>query len=185
MILISAHNEAGHLGDFATHAQIVNCFWWPDLTADIAWFVKTCHLCQLHQTHNILILLVVATPAPLFAKMYMDTMHPPKSGSFKYLVQGCCSLMHYSEYRVLHTKTMKTISDWIFFADGVLFVRSSWTMAPPLLKPSTIWASDTTFTTFESQDITLTWMALWKEHILTFAKCYSRHVTAINISGIW
>ena len=117
-ILISAHNEARHHGDFATCAQIVDCFWWPDLTADVAWFVKTCHLCQLRQTRNILIPLVVATPAPLFAKMYMDTMHLPKSGGFKYLVQGRCSLMHYPEYRVLCTKTAKTIGNWIF--DNIL-----------------------------------------------------------------
>ena len=57
-------------------------------------------------------------------------------------------------------------------------------MAPPLLKPLTIWASDTTFATFESWDITLARMALWKEHISTFAKHYSRHATVINLSGI-
>ena len=68
-ILVSAHDEAGHHGDFTTCAQIIDCFWWPDLAADAAWFVKTCHLCQLRQTHNILIPLLVATPAPLFARI--------------------------------------------------------------------------------------------------------------------
>ena len=113
-ILVSAHDEAGHHGDFTTRAQIVDRFWWPNLAADVAWFVKTCHLCQLCQTCNILIPPVVATPAPLFAKMYMDTMHLPKSGGFKYLVQSRCSLTHYPEYCVLCTKTAKTIGDWIF-----------------------------------------------------------------------
>ena len=114
VILVSAHDEARHHGDFVTHAQIVDRFWWPDLAADVAWFVKTCHLCQLRQTRNILIPPVVATPAPLFAKMYMDTMHLPKSGGFKYLVQGRCSLTHYPKYRILCTETAKTIGDWIF-----------------------------------------------------------------------
>ena len=104
-ILVSTHDEAGHHGDFATRTQIVDRFWWPDLTAEVAWFVKTCHLCQLRQTHNILIPPVVATPVRLFAKMYMDTMHLPKSGGFKYLVQGRCLLMHYPEYRILRTET--------------------------------------------------------------------------------
>ena len=113
-ILVSAHDEAGHHGDFVTRAQIIDRFWWPDLTADVAWFVKTCHLCQLRQTRNILIPPVVATPAPLFAKMYMDMMHLPKSGGFKYLVQGRCSLTHYPEYCILRTETAKTIGDWIF-----------------------------------------------------------------------
>ena len=113
-ILISTHDEARHHGDFVTHTQVIDHFWWPDLTANVTWFVKTCHLCQLCQTHNILIPLVIATPMPLFAKMYMDTMHLPKSSSFKYLVQGHCSLTHYPEYHVLCTKTVKTISNWIF-----------------------------------------------------------------------
>ena len=113
-ILISAHNKAGHHRDFATCTQIIDHFWWPDLAADVAWFVKTCHLCQLHQTCNILILPVIATPTPLFTKMYMDTLHLLKSGGFKYLVQGHCLLTHYPKYHILHTKTAKTISDWIF-----------------------------------------------------------------------
>ena len=84
------------------------------MPANIAWFVKTCHICQLHQTCNILIPPVIATPTPLFAKMYMDTMHLPKSGGFKYLVQGHCLLTHFPEYCSLHTETRKTIGDWIF-----------------------------------------------------------------------
>ena len=113
-ILISTHDKAGHHGDFATHTQIIDHFWWPDLAANVAWFVKTCHLCQLCQTRNILILPVVTTPAPLFVKMYMDMMHLLKSGGFKYLVQGHYSLTHYPEYCILCTETAKTISNWIF-----------------------------------------------------------------------
>ena len=84
------------------------------MPADIAWFIKTCHICQLCQTCNILILPVIATPAPLFTKMYMDTMHLPKSGGFKYLVQGHCSLTHFPKYCSLCAETRKTIGDWIF-----------------------------------------------------------------------
>jgi hypothetical protein len=36
---------------------------------DIAWFVKTCHICQTRKTQNVLIPPIVATPAPLFAKI--------------------------------------------------------------------------------------------------------------------
>ena len=113
-MLAAAHDELGHHGDYAMRSHLTNRFWWPDMPADIAWFVKTCHVCQLHQTRNILIPPVVATPAPLFAKMYMDTMHLPKLGSFKYLVQGHCSLTHFPKYHSLCTETGKTIGDWIF-----------------------------------------------------------------------
>ena len=81
---------------------------------DIAWFVRTCHICQTRQTRNIAIPPVVTTPAPLFAKMYMDTMHLPRSGGFNYIVQGCCSLTHYPEFCMLRKETAQALGDWIF-----------------------------------------------------------------------
>ena len=81
---------------------------------DIAWFVKTCRLCQLRQTRNILLPPAIATPASLFAKIYIDTMHLPKSGGFQYLVQGRCSLVHYVEFRMLRAETGLTLGEWLF-----------------------------------------------------------------------
>ena len=43
-----------------------------------------------------------------------DGVDLPKSGGFKYFIQGHCSLMHFPEYHSLHAETMKTIRDWIF-----------------------------------------------------------------------
>lgn len=96
-ILRSAHDDIGHKGFYATRALIAERFWWPHMADDIAWFIRT-----------------VATPAPIFAKMYMDTMHLPPSGGFKYIVQGRCSLIHYPEFRMLRRETGKSIGDWIF-----------------------------------------------------------------------
>jgi hypothetical protein len=82
--------------------------------ADIAWFVCTCWLCQLRQTRNLLIPPTVATPAPLFGKMYTDTMHLPHSSGFRYIVQGRCSLVHYVEFRMLRVETTVPLGDWLF-----------------------------------------------------------------------
>lgn len=81
---------------------------------DVAWYVRTCHICQIRQTRQIAIPPIVATPAPLFAKMYMDTMHLSRSGGFSYIVQGRCSLTHYPEFRMLRKETAQAIGDWIF-----------------------------------------------------------------------
>jgi hypothetical protein len=80
---------------------------------DIAWFIKTCHICQTRQTRNILIPPTVATPAPLFAKIYVDTMHLPPSSGFKYIVQGRCSITHWPKFNMLRRETAKSIGDWI------------------------------------------------------------------------
>ena len=41
-------------------------------------------------------------------------MHLPRSGGFRYLVQGRCSLTSYIEFRMLHVETVVTLGDWIF-----------------------------------------------------------------------
>src|SRR6266849_4764803 len=64
--------------------------------------------------HNILIPLTVTMPVPLFTKMYMDMMHMPPSGGYKFIVQGRCSLTHYPEFRMLRSETAWSLGDWIF-----------------------------------------------------------------------
>ncbi len=77
-------------------------------------FVRMCHLCQIHQTRQIYILPTIALPAPLFSKMYMDTMIMPVSGQYRYIIQGRCSLSHYPEFHCLHKETAQTLGEWIF-----------------------------------------------------------------------
>jgi hypothetical protein len=113
-ILKSAHDDVAHKGFYATNALIALWFWWPQMRGNIAWWVRTCRLCQLRQMRNILILPVVVTPTSLFAKIYIDTMHLPKSGGYSYIVQGRCSVCHYVKFRMLRHKTGTTIGDWIF-----------------------------------------------------------------------
>jgi hypothetical protein len=112
-ILNSAHNDVGHHGYFATNALISQRYWWPFMGNDIAWFVKTCRLCQLRKTQNVLIPPTVATPAPLFAKIYVDTMHLPPSNGYKYIVQGRCSLTHFAEFDMLRKENARAIGEWI------------------------------------------------------------------------
>jgi hypothetical protein len=46
--------------------------------------------------------------------MYMDSMHMPPAGGFRYIAQGRCSLTHYPEFRMLRSESAKTLGDWIF-----------------------------------------------------------------------
>ena len=40
---------------------------------------------------------VIALPAPLFSKVYIDTMHMPTSSGYQYIIQGRCSLIYWPE----------------------------------------------------------------------------------------
>ena len=114
MVLRELHDNIGHRRFYATRAILTQRFWWPHIRADIIWFVRTCHICQVQQTTKVLIPPVVATPAPLFAKVYMDTMHMTASGGYKYIVQGRCSLIFWPEFRMLRRETAKVLGEWIF-----------------------------------------------------------------------
>ena len=83
------------------------------MAQDITWFIQTCHLCQLRKTQQFSIPPVVAVPAPLFAKVYMDTMHLTPSGGFKYIVQARCSLIHWPEFEKLRKETAKSLATFI------------------------------------------------------------------------
>lgn len=41
-------------------------------------------------------------------------MHMPKSGGFKYIIQGRCSLAHFVEFCMLRTETAVTLGEWLF-----------------------------------------------------------------------
>ena len=93
-LITLAHNDVGHHGVYATTALLAERYWWPYMTQDISWFILTCHICQVRKTTHNLIPPVVDVPAPLFSKVYMDTMHMPTSSGYKYIAQGCCSLIY-------------------------------------------------------------------------------------------
>ena len=113
-ILRQAHDDVGHRGRFATQQLIAERFWWPFLREDVAWYVRTCHLCQVRQTRQVLIPPKVAIPAPLFVKIYVDSMYLPVSGGYRIVVQARCSVCHFPEWRMLRRETDKTIGDWIY-----------------------------------------------------------------------
>ena len=112
-LISSAHNDVGHHGFYATNALLAERYWWPAMGQDVAWFVKTCHLCQLRKTQQVSIPPTVATPAPLFAKVYMDTMHLTPSAGYKYIVQARCSLTHWPEWEMLWQETAMSLACFI------------------------------------------------------------------------
>jgi hypothetical protein len=112
-LMTAAHNDVGHHGFYATHALLTERYWWPHMSQDISWFIVTCHVCQTRKTQQVLIPPIVAMPAPLFSKVYMDTMHMPPSSGYKYIVQGRCSLVYWPEWAMLKKENAAALGKWI------------------------------------------------------------------------
>jgi Integrase zinc binding domain len=112
-LIASAHNDVGHHGVYATNALLSERYWWPNMPTDIKWYIQTCHICQIRNTQQSLIPPVVAMPAPLFSKVYMDTMYMPTSARYRYITQGRCSLISWLEWAMLQKETGKSLGNWI------------------------------------------------------------------------
>jgi len=113
-VLRETHDQLGHRGIYPTRRTIADRFWWPALDLDIAWYIKTCHQCQIRSVEKVVLPPVVATPAPLFRKAYIDSMHMPKAHGYSFIVQARCSLSAWPEWRMLRTETARTLGAFIF-----------------------------------------------------------------------
>ena len=108
------HDNLRHCSLFATQATLLECFWWPQVAADIAWYIYLCYICQVHQTTKVLILPTVAIPAALFSKIYINMMFMPLSNNLKYIIQDKCLLIYYPKFCMLTRENTDAIAKWIF-----------------------------------------------------------------------
>lgn len=113
-LIVQAHDDLGHKGVFTVRLRLLKRFWWPSLDADVRWFIRSCHECQVRNPRRFLIAPTIATPAPLFRKAYLDTFLMPVSNGFRYVVQGRCSLTGYPEFRMLKHETAQALGEFIF-----------------------------------------------------------------------
>ncbi len=115
LVLRMAHDELGHRrGFYPVRRRIADRFWWPNMDADIAWYLKTCHQCQVESTEKVHLPPVVSYPAGLFQKCHIDTMHLPKANGFQYIITGRCSLTNWPEFRMLRSETGETVGQFVF-----------------------------------------------------------------------
>jgi hypothetical protein len=113
-LIREAHDTLGHKGVFVIRTRLLERFWWPYLDQDVKWYCRTCHECQTRQIRKVLIPPTVATPASLFRRAHMDTMHLPKAHGYHGLVHARCSLSAYPEYRPLRSENARAIAAFIF-----------------------------------------------------------------------
>jgi len=113
-VLEEAHDDLGHKGIYTISLRLHLCFWWPHIIEDIKWYAKTCHKCQVWQTRKLHIPPTVPIPGGLFRKAHIDTMKMPKAGRFEYLIQACCALTSYPEWRMLRKENTHMLCTFIF-----------------------------------------------------------------------
>lgn len=113
-LITMAHDELGHKGVFAVKELLRRRFWWPGMEEDVKWYVRSCHECQTRQFRLQHIPPTVSIPAPLFQKVYIDTMMMPLAGGFRYIIQARDSLTSWVEWRALRAESARTVAAFVF-----------------------------------------------------------------------
>jgi hypothetical protein len=113
-VTCDAHDKLEHKGFYSTLRALLDRFWWPSLSHNVRWYIKTCHECQIHQTTKVRIPSTVAVPASLFRKAYVNTMFMPHASGYQYIVQARCSLTAWPEWHALCTETGRTLGAFLF-----------------------------------------------------------------------
>lgn len=110
----AAHDSLGHRGAWATTQTLLKRFWWPDLEADVTWYVKTCHLCQVRTKMLLKIPPTVTETPSIFQVLHADVMNmTPASNGCKYIVHGQCALSSWMEGKSLRSDDGASIGAWL------------------------------------------------------------------------
>ena len=109
-----AHDRLGHKGAFVTTHNLLVRFWWPQLNFDVAWYIRTCHECQIRKTEYFHIPPTIPDVPTLFRKVHIDTFLMPKIGTYRYVLHARCAMTSYPEGRATTSDSAQVIADFIF-----------------------------------------------------------------------
>jgi hypothetical protein len=113
-VLTQVHNELGLKGVYAVRNYLQDCFWWPLMGCDVAWYIKTCHKCQAQHMGKYMLPLIVQAPPTLFKKAYIDTIMMLKSKGYQYLVHTHDKLSLLPEAMLLKRENAQMLGKFIF-----------------------------------------------------------------------
>lgn len=120
-ILNYFHNDplvGGHCGQKKLYAKIRSEYYWPNMTKDIAQFVRTCKICKLnkHKPYTKEPMIITETPQKPFDIVEIDTIGPliKSHNGNTYAITIICQLTKYIVSIPIPNKQSKTIAKAIF-----------------------------------------------------------------------
>lgn len=88
-LIAEAHNDAGHRGRDGTYKTLSDRFYWPNMYDDVAYFVRSCNICQLRSKARPKVAFSPTWSAAILRYFCLDTVHMGDGyGGKKYLLQG-------------------------------------------------------------------------------------------------
>ncbi len=119
--LADAHGNllVGHDGIYKTKEQLLQCYYWPGMDADIASHLKSCHRCQVRRKDDCLLpaqLSSLAQPTEPNQRIHADLFGPLKTSDSRKTFILCMTdaLTKYVNLVPLPNKEVATVASTIF-----------------------------------------------------------------------
>jgi len=88
-LIAEAHNDMGHQGQDATYKTLSEHFFWPNMFDQIAYFVCSCNICQLHSKTCPIVAFSPTWNSRILRCFDLDTVHMLDGiGGMKFLLQA-------------------------------------------------------------------------------------------------
>ena len=99
-LIAEAHNNVGHRGRDATYKTLSERYYWPNLFDQVAYFVRSCNICQLRSKSRPIVAFSPTWSAGILRRFDLDTIHMPDGlNGHKFLLQATDPAISWVEAR--------------------------------------------------------------------------------------
>ena len=109
-IMVEAHDQLGHRGEFSVFELISKRFTWPKLRKWVHDFIKSCHECQIRSMKKMELPPTISAPVTIFQKVYVDVMVMDQSKGYNFVVAAKDDLSGATEARPLRRNNSKALA---------------------------------------------------------------------------
>ena len=114
-LVAEAHNSVGHRGQDTTYKMLTERYFWPNMFDQIAYFIRSCNICQLHSKAQPKVAFSPTWNSGILRHFDLDTIHMPDGvGGMKYLLQVTNPTMSWVEAQAARKRNSETWAKFLY-----------------------------------------------------------------------
>ena len=114
-LIAEAHNDVGHRGRDATYKTLSERFFWPNMFDQIAYFVRSCNICQLRSKTRPIVAFSPTWSSGILRRFDLDTVHMPDGvGGMKFLLQATDPSISWVEVRAVRRASSEAWAKFLY-----------------------------------------------------------------------
>ena len=114
-LIAEAHNDVGHRGRDTTYKTLSKRFFWPNMYDEIAYFVRSCNICQLRSKTRPIVAFSPTWSSGILRRFDLDRIHMPDGiGGMKFLLQATDPSISWVEARAARRASSEAWAKFLY-----------------------------------------------------------------------